>query len=216
MAIGAASQLKVGTRADIHIHAGLYKGHYPSRLEDIEGELLALSHPLLRGALLPIYRDMQFEVMFEDERSPIAVRVSTVRSDLASSAPLLWVRPIGEFIRIQRRRFLRVPCLLKAAFFPLDVEARSPMRGDWRECDVLDISLGGARLRSSDMRGLAVGDRVLLSLTIEGSPFMFVAKIVRFQEGVDGLKEIAVEFESLFPLAEAALIKFIRKQELSR
>jgi hypothetical protein len=90
------------------------------------------------------------------------------------------------------------------------------MRGDWRECDVLDISLGGARLRSSDMRGLAAGDRVLLSLAIEGSPFMFVAKIVRFQEGVDGLKEIAVEFESLFRLAEAALIRFIRKQELSR
>ncbi len=216
MAIDAASQLRVGARADIHIDAGLYKGHYPSRLEDIEGELLALSHPLLRGALLPVYRDMQFEVMFEDERSPILMRASAVRSDLASSVPLLWVRPIGELLRVQRRRFLRVPCLLKGAFFSLDVEARSPMRGEWRECDVLDISLGGAKLRSSDMRGLAAGDRVLLSLAIEGSPFMFVAKIVRLQESPDGLKEIAVEFESLFPLAETALIRFIRKQELSR
>lgn len=216
MAIDATSQLKVGARADIHIDAGLYKGHYPSRLEDIEGELLALSHPFLRGALLPIYKDMQFEVIFEDERSPVAVRASAVRSDLASPAPLLWVRPVGEPIRIQRRRFLRVPCLLKGAFFPLDVEARSPMRGEWRECEVLDISLGGARLRSPRVGELRTGDRVLLSLAIEGNSFMFVAKIVRLQESSDGLKEIAVEFESLFPLAETALIRFIRKQELSR
>jgi len=144
------------------------------------------------------------------------VRASAVRSDLASPVPLLWVRPVGELIRIQRRRFLRVPCLLRGAFFLLDVEARSPMRGEWRECDVLDISLGGARLRSPRVEELRTGDRVLLSLAIEGNSFMFVAKIVRLQESSDGLKEIAIEFESLFPLAETALIRFIRKQELSR
>ena len=153
MAIDATSQLKVGARADIHIDAGLYKGHYPSRLEDIQGELLALSHPFLRGALLPIYKDMQFEVIFEDERSPVAVRASAVRSDLASPAPLLWVRPVGEPIRIQRRRFLRVPCLLKGAFFPLDVEARSPMRGEWRGGGGLRHSLGGGGGRSAPRLG---------------------------------------------------------------
>lgn len=216
MTIDAALQFKVGTRVDIRIDAGLYKGYYPSRLEDIEGELLALSHPFLHGALLPIYRDMQFEVLFKEGNSPLLVRASALRSDLSSRVPLLWVRPLGEVIHIQRRRFVRVPCFLKARFFPLDVEARSPMRGEWRECDVVDISLGGANLRMSEARGLRTEDRILLSLAIEGNSLMLVAKIVRLQEREDGLKEAAVEFESLFPLAERALIKFIRKQELSQ
>ena len=87
MAIDATSQLKVGARPISISMLGSKKGTIHRALEDIEGELLPLSHPFLRGALLPIYKDMQFKVMFEDERSPW-VRASAVRSDLASPVPL--------------------------------------------------------------------------------------------------------------------------------
>lgn len=203
---------RVGSKGDFRVDAGLYKGHYPTRVEDFREDVVVLAHPLFRGALLPVYRDMECELLVEEERAPLRVRVVVVRSDLRGAVPLLWVRPLGKPEKVQRRRFLRVGCFFELPLFPLDVEQRSPLEGQWLTAQAVDVSLGGLRFRLEHPMTLHGQDRFLLRLPLGQAEYPVSVKLMRvgrFGEAWD----VGAEFESLPRCAEKQLIDFIRVQE---
>ena len=144
-----ASRFKIGTKVDISINAGLYKGRYASRVEDVKGDdLLCLAHPLLKGVLLPVYRDMSFLMNVEDGTAVYEYEMTVIRIDLKTGLPLLWAQIDGAPMRIQRRRFLRVDSFWNVKIFPLQVEIEKPMQGKWFDARVVDVSLGGYRFKA--------------------------------------------------------------------
>jgi len=207
---------RLGVKADIHIDAGLYKGHYPSSLEEIRGDLLGLAHPLRRQGLLPIYREVEMGLFLHDESAPIYMKVLSQRCDLSGQIPLLWVRPVGGLEKIQRRRFLRVSCLLPTEFCILDHELQKPLSASWRESSILDISLGGARLQYRDKnRLLEKSMSVLFFLELQQVRFLCAGDVVWAppRKG-DDLFEVGVEFGGMARSMDKALRVFIRQQEM--
>lgn len=207
---------RVGCRADIRIGAGLYKGHYASLLEHVkEDGSIGLAHPLRKGGLLPVYRDLVFSVYFEHERAPLLVRAVALRSDLSQSLPILWARCFGDFERVQRRRFLRVSCLLRTSFFNLDREEASPLREIWRQGKILDVSLGGARLQYVGERAITKDEHCVFMLPLPEGMFHMIGKVVWLPPSKEpGQHEMGVEFDFLPRLVEKHLREFIRQQEL--
>lgn len=204
--------VRIGARGDFRIAAGLYKGHYPTRVEDMREDLLILGHPMFRGALLPVYRDMEFELLVEEEQAPLLIKMVAVRSDLRGAVPLLWGRLTAKPEKVQRRRFLRVGCFFEFSLFPLDVESRSPLEGRWLTGQAVDISLGGLRFRLEHPLALRAQDRFLLRLPLGQEEYPVSARLMRvgrFGEAWD----LGSEFESLPRCAEKTLIDFIRAQE---
>ena len=207
---------KIGVKADIHIDAGLYKGHYASSLEEIRGDLLGLAHPLRRQGLLPIYREVEMGLFLHDESAPLYMKVLSQRCDLSGQIPLLWVRPVGSVEKIQRRRFLRVPCLISTEFWILDHELQEPLSGFWRASSVLDVSLGGARLQYREKKRLLEKDMsVLFFLELQGVRFLCAGDVVWAppRKG-DDIFEVGVEFGGMPRSMDKALRVFIRKQEM--
>ncbi len=208
---------KIGVKADIHIEAGLYKGHYSSSLEDVQEDRIALAHPLRREGLLPVYREVEFGLFLQDEKAPLYVKVLSQRCDLSGQIPLLWVRPVGKLEKIQRRRFVRVPCLLATEFWVLDEELVSPFSGVWRNGSVLDISLGGVRLQYREKkRFLERGMHALFFLELQQVRFLCAGEVVWAppRKGED-IFEVGVEFGGMTRSMEKALLVFIRQQEMS-
>ena len=49
----------LGAKMDLAITSGLYKGNYPSRLEELENNMIGVAHPMLRTGLLPALRSTE-------------------------------------------------------------------------------------------------------------------------------------------------------------
>lgn len=214
--IEALLKPRVGGRTEIRIEAGLYKGQFPSILESVEGLTLGLAHPLRKGGLLPVYRDLALAVYLEDEKVPLLVRAIAVRSDLTAQIPLLWVRVLSEVERVQRRRYLRVTALMPTRFWLLEREAQSPFSECWRCGTVVDLSLGGLRLQYRGHRVALRDERCLAFLPLGGKEFPVLGKIVWAPpQREEGLSEVGIEYDGVPRCLEKELGAYIRQQEMS-
>ncbi|HOU32264.1 MAG TPA: PilZ domain-containing protein [Synergistaceae bacterium] len=207
---------RVGERAEIRIDAGLHKGQFPSILESVEGLVLGLGHPLRKGGLLPVYRDMALGVYLEDERLPLLVRGVALRSDLTAHVPLLWVRVVEDVERMQRRRYLRVTAVMPVQFWLMEQGESVHLSGRWREGTVLDLSLGGMRLQYRGSRATHKDMLCLTLLPMGGKAFPVMGKIVWAppQKEAD-LNEVGIEYVGVSRMLEKELGGFIRQQEMS-
>ncbi len=206
----------LGSKVTLTIEAGLYKGTYPSRVEDVDAEAVGLAHPMMKGALLPVHRNVQLKMSVEATGAMYQCEVSIVKGATRLSVPLLWVAPEGEARRMQRRQHVRVPCLLKTGLFRLENEEHGPEKEEWVHVVAKDISLGGLGFAVSREKEtyFAQGGRYLLEITLQDKNLLLLGKLVRkFQSGE--LWEVGVAFEGMPSLVEKTLRGFIRQQELA-
>lgn len=214
--IEALLKPRVGQRAEIRIEAGLHKGQFPSILESVDGLVLSLAHPLRKGGLLPVYRDLVLGVYLEDERLPLLARTVALRSDLTAHVPLLWVKVLEDVERVQRRKYLRVTAMVSVKFWLLEQEVQDPLSGSWREGTILDTSLGGMRLQYRGHRVAHKDEQCLTLLPLGGKIFPVLGKIVWAppQKEAD-LNEVGIEYVGVSRMLEKDLGGFVRQQEMS-
>jgi c-di-GMP-binding flagellar brake protein YcgR len=210
----------IGARVELIIAFGLYKGTYTSRLEEVENGLIGLSHPMLRGALLPALRSTELLMKIEGNGCFYQSAVSVTRSTVKVVIPLLWVKLASPLEKVQRRMSVRVPCSIKAAAFYLGAdeqpseESRS-LPKEWFAVRVSDISLGGVGVSvKKDLASRCIeGGRYLLSMTISGTPFFLVGKLVKVLKKNEINIEIGLAYEGLTSFAEKLMGGYIRQQE---
>ena len=211
----------VGTKAELVISSGLYKGSYPSRIEDFENNLIGVSHPLVRGALLPALRSTELLMKIEASTCFYQVMVSVVRSSVNVSPPLLWLKLLGPAEKVQRRMSVRVPCSLKADLFFLGI-AEDPPEGtslppkEWFSLRVSDISLGGVgiSIKKEQSAFCLEGGRYLLSMSIGSESFFVVAKLSKILRRNETFIELGLAYEGVPVFTEKLMGSFIRQQEL--
>ena len=206
----------VGAKAMLSIDAGLYKGIYPSRIEDVKDGMIALSHPLLKGALLPVHRNVQLKLKVEADEGIFQTEASVARGVPQGGVPLLWVTPVSDALRVQRRYFVRVPCLLRTGLFRLEGERLQPDKEIWKEVTATDISLGGigfSLFLPLDSQ-LLPQDRCLVNIALQDRDFFLAGKIVKKIETVESA-QFGISFDSIPGCVEKILGAFIRQQELA-
>lgn len=207
---------RIGAKAMLSIDAGLYKGIYPSRIEDVKDGMVALSHPLLKGALLPLLRSVQVKLKVEADEGIFQAEAAVARRSPQSGIPLLWVTPVSDALRVQRRYFVRVPCMLKTGLFCLEGDRLQPDKEIWKEVTATDISLGGigfSVFRPQSFRILPQ-DRYLINIALQGGKFFLTGKIVKKIEMVESF-QFGISFDSIPGCVEKILGNFIRQQELA-
>lgn len=204
----------ISSKVVINITSGLYKGSYPSRIEDVKDNLVAVSHPLFKNALVPLYRDTILELVMYEKQPPTMIPMKVLRRGMSGNVSLLWLVPAGDPVKIQRRRYARVQCNVDILFFPLSLEEMFPMVGRWEKASCVDISLGGMRLRTKMKEmGLDVGHRVYLWVNLSSENIFLISNIARIvDEGV--FREMGLQFEGYPRFVEKRLIRFIRDKEL--
>ncbi len=206
----------IGVKASLIIDAGLYKGTYASKVEDVEGDSVGLAHPLMRGALLPVHRNVQMKMRVEMGGALYFSLVSITKGIVRGEIPLLWVTPVGEADKIQRRHFVRVPCLLKVGLFRLEGEGYRPEKEEWAFVTAKDISLGGIGFAVLKSKGEAYAEesRYVIEFFLQETKIMLAGKIVK-KMPKDDVFDIGVAFDSVPASVEKALGRFIRQQELA-
>ena len=117
----------IGSRMELGIADGLYKGNYASRLEDLSSSgdglpLLGVAHPMFKGALLPMSRNLELTLRIEASGYFYQSEGQIVRHVINARIPLLWLALKGPLERTQRRMFVRVSCMIRAQAFLLEVD----------------------------------------------------------------------------------------------
>jgi c-di-GMP-binding flagellar brake protein YcgR len=209
--------MQVGVRGKIQINAGIYKGHYSSGVEDIKGDAVGFAHPLISGALLPVYRDLDFDFIMEDGSALYVFPMAVKRVEIQGGVSIMWANIASDPKRIQRRQFLRVSCFWDLLIFHIGHELRKPMSEKWLPAKAIDVSLGGYRFKiSKEDSGELVfetDDRILVYLVLDADQLMLTGKATRVVRE-DGFWEVGVGFDSMPAKIEKKLFEFIRQQEI--
>ena len=207
----------LGSKTDISIRSGLYKGEYPSRLESIEGSVWKLGHPFLGGGLLPLYKGVEVILSVKTEGSIYRAVGSVLGTVREGSVVLLVLQIMGEIEKIQRRQFVRVSCLLDGKVAPLLEPPRLGSVG-WLHSTVTDISLGGVRLSISGRQNMAFDgiSRAILRVSVENCGYYIPCKVAmaKFVDETENT-DLGLAFELLPSTVEKAIGRFVRHQELS-
>lgn len=205
----------INTKVVIKVKYGLYKGSYPSRIEDVRDGAVAVSHPFFKNGLVPLYKDTILDLITFEKQPPMLIQMKVLRRSISNGIPLLWLFPSGEPVKIQRRRYARVSCYMEIAFFSLSREKKAPFSASWEESRGLDISLGGIRMRSKvKEESLEEGDRLYLRFNMDPNEEIYmISNVVRvIREGE--FLESGLQFEGYPRFTERRLIQFIRSKEL--
>ena len=212
----------INSRVELVITSGLYKGSYSARLEDIGESQVGVSHPMLRGALLPALRNTELLMKIETSACFYQSTVSVLRSVINVPVPLLWVRLLTPLEKVQRRMFVRVSSSIKADAFFLEAEvehlpedSRLPPR-EWFPVRVSDISLGGVgiTIKQTLTHFCFEGGRYLLLMSIGGTRFFIVGKLVKILKKNETNIEVGLAYEGLPASTEKLMGGYIRQQEL--
>ncbi|GHS94672.1 hypothetical protein AGMMS50276_07890 [Synergistales bacterium] len=212
----------IGSKVEIVITSGLYKGSYSSRLEEVSGGLGALSHPTLRGALLPVLRNAEFMLKIEAPNCFYQAVSVFIRSSVNESVPLLWFRVSNPLEKVQRRMFVRIPCNISANVFFLGYDSERPEGAKlppqkWFEARVSDISLGGCGLSvKRNIESYCIeGGRYLLLSKIGGVGFFIAGKVIKlFDKKKENTIDAGFAYDGLAASIEKVVGTFIRQQEL--
>lgn len=211
------AKLKPGIKGEMAINAGIYKGRYATRVEDFKGEWIGFAHPFMKGALLPVYRDMDFSFTMEDGGALFIFDFSVRRSEPQRGLQILWASMYGEPRRIQRRQFLRVPCLWDISIFHMETEQQSPMSVKWIPAKAIDVSLGGARFRLPDEQAEGLrfenGDKIFTRFSLSGITYYQMSRTSRVTHE-NRVWEVGIIFDQLPANVERKLFEYIRQQEI--
>jgi c-di-GMP-binding flagellar brake protein YcgR len=216
----------IGAKVELSITSGLYKGNYPSRLEEVEGDQVGVSHPMVKRNVLPVHRGTELQLKVETNDCFYEATASIVRNTRNEAVPLLWVKPITSFEKIQRRMFVRVPCSIQGQAFFLSYERDLPDGAPsptfppphWFPVRVADMSLGGMGISIKKNFAAAYcleGSRYLVSLTIGGTAFFVAGNLVKIFRTTETTIEVGLSYEGLTAFVERLMGSFIRQQELA-
>ena len=211
----------LGSKLELVISSGLYKGVFPSSLEEIDSGLIGVAHPMFKGGFLPALRSTEFLMKIEAPSCIYQATVSAARSALNLPIPLLWLKLLTALEKVQRRMFVRVPSSIKADAYYLGVaeelteDVVLPPR-EWFSVRISDISLGGIGITIKENMAAycLVGGRYLLSMKILNNTFFIVGRLVKIIENKERNIEVGFAYESLSVYAERLMGGYIRQQEL--
>lgn len=136
-------RLKINQKIDLEVKSGPYQGKYLSKVAEVEGELIKVSAPFVKGELVPLRKNQPLTIFFTGNNAAYkfnAVVVSRVSKPVA----LLILKKAGSINRIQRREYFRIDAGIDVKYRLLDHDGE-PV-GDIREVTTIDISGGGLKL----------------------------------------------------------------------
>ena len=210
-------KMQVGVKGEIVINAGVYKGRYSSYVEEIKGETVGFAHPFIKGMLLPVYRELNFDFVMEDGSALYVFEMSVKRVEMQGGLSTMWANQLDYPKKIQRRGFLRVQCFWDIMIFHLGSEMSEPMSARWCPAKAIDISLGGYRfkLKKTEAGDLTfeTNDGILIFFSMSGEQYMLSGKGTRIVQ-TDETWEVGVGFDALPHSMEKKLFEFIRQQEI--
>ena len=214
----------VGSKVDIINKSGINKGIYSSNLLDIKDAMIGVAQPMYKGAWIQM-TGMELVINIKNNEFMVEVPVISRGTAFEGNLPILWVEITGKANKVQRRSYVRIPCILEASCCYLEIYSDIYEEGqdqgipkEWTPICINNISLGGISAKSKQEYrvNFCLKGRYLLALDL-GAGLMFLNLLLRniFVDNVDNMTIGAFAFGGLSLFQEKVIGNYVRKQELA-
>jgi c-di-GMP-binding flagellar brake protein YcgR len=139
-------KLLPGLSVDLEVMNGDYEGNYRTRIEEVGERIISVLAPYDKGELVPLRERTKVKLTFWDEVSAYSVETKIIQR-IAVPVPLFVLELPDNFVKVQRRNFVRVPAHYPVMFRMVTREGLS----DENKAVMLDLSGGGMRF-AADIR----------------------------------------------------------------
>ncbi|HEX3011071.1 MAG TPA: flagellar brake domain-containing protein [Syntrophomonadaceae bacterium] len=204
-----SDKLKVNQLIEIEIELALEKTlNLPSRIEGIEEDYLYISVPMYRGEIVPLRTGQALKIYLSEQDVTYAF-YTKVLGRRWQNIPLLVIQKPDNFIKIQRRSFMRLPIKLDVYFRASGDEA------DFQKGETVDISGGGALFLTEEP--VEEGQILEVELCLPNrKPFFCRAKVIRILEKArkrGDKNKVAVEYYEILEGKRDKIVNFIFEKQ---
>ncbi|MCL2767436.1 MAG: hypothetical protein FWE49_01700 [Synergistaceae bacterium] len=212
----------IGSKVEIINRSGINKGIYSSSLLDLKDRMIGIAQPMQRGILVQM-SGIELTICVKSEGNLIEAPVISRGTTFEGFIPILWVEPIGDIVKVQRRSYVRIPCFLEAScyFLEMNSDIREPapdIPKEWFTIFVNNVSLGGiaATVKQGYGANYHIKGRYLLAINFGGG-LMFINLLLRniFYNDDDGILNGAFAFGGLSAFQDKIIGNYVRRQELA-
>ncbi|MFW6381071.1 MAG: flagellar brake protein [Bacillota bacterium] len=139
----AENALEINQKIQLEIDRGPYQGTFPSKIADIEDEVIKVVPPYDKGELLPLRRNLELKVYFTGDDAAFYFESKVIGRE-REPIPLIVLTPPETLKRIQRRNYFRLEVSEPIYYRRLD-EEEEPLE-EFRESKTVDVSGGGVKM----------------------------------------------------------------------
>ncbi|NLJ80639.1 MAG: flagellar brake protein [Firmicutes bacterium] len=183
---------------------------YKTRVEDAYDDQLIVGAPLEKGNLVPLRVGTKLSVEFKLKSAVKEGRFknqAVIEKRFRTTIPLLQLRLLEEWEKIQEREFVRVPVVIDAFF--------NPIVADQKQEDVvgviLNLSGGGFLLRTT--HSFALQDKIEISFKVDTKWITALAEVMRLIISCEA-QDYGFRFLELEENARQNIIQYVFKRQL--
>jgi hypothetical protein len=214
----------IGSKVEIINKSGINKGMYSSSLLDSKDNVFGVAQPIYKGSWVQM-SGMELILNIKSNDFLVEVPVISRGTTFEGPVPILWVEAIGEANKVQRRSFVRIPCIFEASCCFLEIysdifedEPAEDVSKEWVTILINNISLGGisAKVKPGYISNFCKKGRYLLAINLGGG-LMFLNLLLRniLIDSDDNMPNGAFAFGGLSVFQERAIGNYVRRQELA-
>ncbi|AEB75829.1 flagellar brake protein [Clostridium botulinum] len=200
---------KINNKVEIIDYEGTV---YNSDIQDIKEDCVAISIPIKDSDYLPLRKKDTVDVLYHDGNCIYSFS-SMVVDRTNSNVPLIWVNSPKKFKKIQRRKFVRVSVLYKGKFAVVDRMFKATKESikniKFMECNIVDLSGGGMRIRTRDNIEIEKESIITIILPMGNKSMLLKGEVKRIGEDEANCKEYGIGFIDMSMRQQDEIIKYV-------
>lgn len=209
MSLITDKKLKINQSIDIEVKKGLYKGTFPSKIDEVNEENVKILAPYRNGEIVPLREGTEVNIFFTGNDAAYKFN-SEIIERIKEQVKLLVITPPEDIVRIQRRDYFRLDVKKDAKYRKLDdyeLGDKIDCNKDFIESQTIDLSGGGVRLvNESD---LEEGDFIELMIDLSGIKEVTILGEVKQEYSLPNGEAVGVEFKDISRQARDEIIGWL-------
>ncbi|NLM27461.1 MAG: flagellar brake protein [Clostridiaceae bacterium] len=147
---------------------------------DEESNVAEIHIPFFEGNIYPVHQYTVMDVIFSKENDTYMFKAEAVQRFYHDNLAMLKVKPITPIIRIQRRAFYRMDCVLDVRYRALGdtIPNDDKIKGEFSEVKTKDISGGGICMLIEEKLEKSSFIEAFIQLE-PGNEIRFIGEVVR-------------------------------------
>ncbi|MBU3190567.1 flagellar brake domain-containing protein [Clostridium bowmanii] len=183
--------------------------YYNTNIQDLTEEYIAISIPINAGQYVPLSKGTIMDIIYYEEENLYKFKSSVIGRKF-ENIPILLISKPKEIIKIQRRKYVRVPLLKATKYKNLknqpNINPKTIEKSEFLRAVLVDLSGGGMKVRVSEE--IKMNDFILLDLVVNEEDIIIVGQAKRIQKDDEGRFVCGLSFEFVDSPTRERIIKY--------
>ncbi|ADL13127.1 flagellar brake protein [Acetohalobium arabaticum] len=213
--------LEIDQSVEVEVKSGSYTGSYICKVIDIAEDIIQLTLPIKKEAVVPLSVGTRLEVSFSDECAKYSFRTKVLSRHKANNVAVCEVEFPAKVNKIQRRDFVRVPIREEVEYRQLELddlqelEDEEDKQEDFKLTFTRDISGGGLLLAVQEY--ISPNSFVELKFDIEDFSFdKVIGEVLRVDQLAEEDEKIglAIKYINISQSEQDEIVQWVLQKQL--